>query len=90
MKKVRVEGDRFLVKRPPEDLSPEAARKYLAELKAELTQIIGPAPYDVGKRIDLEDGSRGGYFHYLSAALSALVAEVIDRAKTPAVPRPLT
>ncbi len=74
---VRMDGDRLLIKRPATNLSLDAAKGYLAAVRAELDAAFLPSPGQ-SLRIDLEDESRGGVFSRSGVAIVGLLHEVVD------------
>lgn len=79
---VRTNGDGCLISRPPVEMSPDGARKYLAVLRRELAGVLGPSPYASRRKVDLEDGRRGGYFADANVAIDTLLWETVDSARS--------
>jgi hypothetical protein len=81
------EGDVMIVALPPTGMNAAEARQYLHDVRQQIEGIIAKRQSSKAipgtmYRIDLENGQRGGWFYNSSQALTALLWETIEFART--------
>lgn len=83
MNYVRIEDGCLLVKPLSKGASPEAAKKYIAAVRSELQTAMDGMGNGL-HRVELEDESRrrGGSFPNSSVAVSEMLSEVVDLARS--------